>query len=330
MQYLTQAKSSCIVDDIITLCQSRDLSGYAYFYFDSRNASDGLANFEALLRSLLSQLSYRCGGIPEALKTLYHNNGDGRTRPSLESLTNTLREIIAGFDHVYIVIDSLDECTDRLELVQWIETLIDWTSNKLHFLFTSRPEPDIRKQLDPVARIVRVMIGGQSEDDILLYLDKQLQTIDWDEESRRLVRSTLGDRAGGMYVDDFFPPFRYKIDFRYRFRWVALQIMTLRDCMNLREIKEQLETLPTDLEETYEHILVRSRRPRDLLQMLHWLAFSTRTLTVAELAAVVSVDLEAEGGPSYAADLRFGNPQIALAVCSGLVTEAEGKWLFIL
>lgn len=95
--------------------------------------------------------------------------------------------------------------------------------------------------------------------------------------------------------------------------------------MNLREVKEQLEALPTGLEETYERILVRSRRRRDLLQMLHWLAFSVRTLTVAELAGVVSVDLEAEGGPSYAADLRFGNPQTALAVCSGLVTEVEGK-----
>lgn len=182
------------------LCKSRGLSGYAYFYFDSRNANDGLGEFEGLLRSLLSQLSYRCGGIPAPLKALYHDHGDGRARPSLESLTNALRDIITGFCHVYIVIDSLDECRDRLELVQWIQTLTDWNSDQLHLLFTSRPETDIRKQLDSVARIVRVTIGRQSEDDILIYLDEQLRTIDWDEESRQLVRSTLGDRAGGMYV----------------------------------------------------------------------------------------------------------------------------------
>lgn len=90
------------------LCKSPGVLGHAYFYFDSRNANDGLANIEALLRSLLSQLSSRCDGIPAALKALYHDHGNGRAQPSLESLTNALRAIIGGFDHVYIVIDSVD------------------------------------------------------------------------------------------------------------------------------------------------------------------------------------------------------------------------------
>lgn len=133
------------------LCKSRALVGYAYFYFDSRNADDDLVSFEALLRSLLSQLSHRCGGLPVALKDLYHDHGDGHARPSLESLSDALREIIAGFDRVYIVIDSLDECRDRFELVQWIQTMTGWNSDRLHLLFTSRPEPDIRKHIDSVA-----------------------------------------------------------------------------------------------------------------------------------------------------------------------------------
>lgn len=103
--------------------------------------------------------------------------------------------------------------------------------------------------------------------------------------------------------------------------------MNLRNCMNLREVNEQLKTLPRDLEETYERILIRSRRRRELCQMLHWLAFSTRTLSLAELAEVVSVDLEWRDAPSYAPDLKFVKPQMALAVCSGLVIEAEGEEL---
>lgn len=59
--------------------------------------------------------------------------------------------------------------------------------------------------------------------------------------------------------------------------------------------------------------------------MLHWLAFSARALSLQELSEVVSVDLDADEGPSYDPGLKFGDPRSALAVCSGLVTETEGE-----
>ena len=83
--------------------------------------------------------------------------------------------------------------------------------------------------------------------------------------------------------------------------------------------------MPKGLEESYERILARSRR-RDLLQMLHWLAFSTRALKLEELAETVSVDMTRDR-PAYDPDLKYGNAKIALTVCSGLVTESEGKYL---
>lgn len=50
------------------------------------------------------------------------------------------------------------------------------------------------------------MIGGQSQHDILLYLDEQLLNIDWDEDTRHLVISTLSGRADGMYAFHFLHP----------------------------------------------------------------------------------------------------------------------------
>ena len=99
----------------------------------------------------------------------------------------------------------------------------------------------------------------------------------------------------------------------------------LQHCLNLREVKRQLEALPKDLEAAYERILSRCSRPRDLLQMLHWLAFSTRALTLEEIAEVVSVDLDAVHGPSYDSDLKYGDPTIAVAICSGLVTSTQAR-----
>lgn len=194
--------SSSIIKDVIRLCESeaKALSGYAYFFFDSRNADKVLVMFENLLRSLLSQLSHRCGGIPAVLKNIYHAHCDGRTQPSVESLQETLRCVMEGFDHVYIMIDSLDECGDRAELLRWIQSLESWNSDRLHLLLTSRPEQDIRRRLDPMSRISQVMIDGWSQGDILLYLDEQLLSIAWDEKTRALVKNTLGKRSDAMCV----------------------------------------------------------------------------------------------------------------------------------
>lgn len=115
-------------------------------------------------------------------------------------------------------------------------------------------------------------------------------------------------------------------DISFRFRWVALQIDSLRSCLKPKDVRDQLKTLPKGLEETYERILAKGCHRRDLLQMLHWLAFSVRALRIEELAETGSVDLDAEGLPLYNPDLRYPNPHTALAVCSGLVTEIDGAF----
>ncbi|KAF7986925.1 hypothetical protein HWV62_12719 [Athelia sp. TMB] len=298
---------SSIIKDVITFCEKNSLLGYAYFFFDSRNNDKRLLLVDNLIRSLLSQLSYRCGGIPAELKKIYHAHGDGRAQPSLESLYETLRRVIEGFDGVYVMIDSLDECGERNELLRWIKIAMGWKSQKLHLVFTSRPEPDIQSHLKILVGIRFLRMDGLSQGDIGLFLDQELRHIShWDQKTRDLVRNTLSERADGM------------------FRWVALQITDLQHCLNLREVREQLDALPRDLEGTYERILTKSRRHRDLLQILHWLAFSARDLSVEEISEVVSVHLDATGGPVFDSDLRYGDPKIALIVCSGLVIETNG------
>lgn len=117
----------------------------------------------------------------------------------------------------------------------------------------------------------------------------------------------------------------YAAKSRNRFRWVALQLDDLECCFNIREIKAQLDALPKDLEETYERNLARNPRRRDLLQLLHWLAFSVRALSLEEFAEIVSIDIEADGRPSYDAELKYEDPATALTVCAGLVTETKGQ-----
>lgn len=105
-----------------------------------------------------------------------------------------------------------------------------------------------------------------------------------------------------------------------------MQIDSLKTCMNAKEVKEKLKALPKGLEETYEQILISSARRRNLLQILHWLAFSARALRLEEIAEVASVDFDADG-PCYDPDLKYAHPSMALTVCSGLVTVTNGKFI---
>lgn len=178
------------------------LSAYAYFYFDSRSAEKGLLLYVNLVRSILTQLSYRCNGIPAALQEIYHNHGEGRQQPSLQSLHKTLQRVIEGFDHVYIVIDSLDECGDRSELLYWITGANIWRHANLHMLFTTRPEPDIRHDLAEITHIRYVVIEGSlSQRDIEIFLDAKLAKMkQWSQATRQVVKKKLLERADGMCV----------------------------------------------------------------------------------------------------------------------------------
>lgn len=111
-----------------------------------------------------------------------------------------------------------------------------------------------------------------------------------------------------------------------RFRWVALQLDELENrCLTFHDIKTQLDVLPKDLEKTYERILSINPRRRELLQLLHWLAFSVRALSLTEFAEVISVDLQAAGRPRYNEAFRYADASTALTVCAGLISETDGK-----
>lgn len=103
-----------------------------------------------------------------------------------------------------------------------------------------------------------------------------------------------------------------------------MHIESLERCVNAKEVREMLKVLPRGLEESYEQILAKSPRRRDLLQILHFLAFSARTMRLKELAEVVSIDFDSADGPCYDADLKYSDPCVVLTICAGLATETEG------
>lgn len=134
------------------------------------------------------------------LKKCYDAHGAGREQPSLECLQDILQLVIKGFDHVYIMVDALDECADRSSALRFIEMMTSFELDNLHLLLTSRPEPDIKRSLARIARLQTVLFEDKAvRHDIAAYLDKQLSLIQhWDEPTRNTVKVTLLGGSGGM------------------------------------------------------------------------------------------------------------------------------------
>jgi hypothetical protein len=142
------------------------------------------------------QLSRQCDGIPAALVELH---GGGYQQPSTKSLEHVLYDIISGMPSVYIIIDSLDECTERQDMLEWIKGIVLRKISTLHMVVVSRPERDIEDVLRPLDDHC-IDLMEESADDIKVYLDQQLSVLrKWDEETRNIVKSTLAERSEGMY-----------------------------------------------------------------------------------------------------------------------------------
>jgi hypothetical protein len=154
---------------------------------------------EGLIRSLIRQFST---GVPVGLAELYRSCHDGGSQPSFESLQATLLHVLESFNNVYIVLDALDECAERKDLLKWIEAMTSWKKGKLHLLATSRPEEDIAmymRSLDPHPIPLRAHVVTR---DIEKYINNILQTEKafgrWKKEDKSYIKKTLLENARGM------------------------------------------------------------------------------------------------------------------------------------
>ena len=202
---LVKATSALLSASIIDKLSQENLAfGIAYFFFDGRDSQSELQLHNKLIRSLISQFSHQRGGTPTELADLYKRCGDNQ-QPSVKQLQNALRDILDGFSHAYIVIDALDECTDREKTLLWVNTVlsdIDHPVGNLHILVTSRPERDIETvftTFDPDS----IDIGQvASNRDISNYLELQMKSKfeQYSETTRKQIKSGLRERSDGSYV----------------------------------------------------------------------------------------------------------------------------------
>ncbi|KAK2801686.1 hypothetical protein FQN51_005230 [Onygenales sp. PD_10] len=293
--------SSTVIQDL-----ERQGKVVAYFYFDFKDSQKQTPIL--LIKSSILQLCQPNRRIPPAIETLFSSCANGEKSPSLDELLHVLRETIQELPESYVVIDALDECVYRDDLMDVLNTICGWGLGNLHLLATSRKERDIERCFEElVAPENAICLQTKVVDvDIRHYvahiLDTRRKFEKWrkDGNLRREIETALMQKSKGM------------------FRWVVCQLDTLEKCLTRSQLRKALGSLPATLDETYDRILLNidAEYSEYALRILTWLAFSARPLDLSEVAEVVAVDTDSGFDP----DGVLEDPMDVMAICSTLVT----------
>jgi hypothetical protein len=206
---LSLSTSSSIIEEIHDM-RRMGLATISIFYFDFRDR--GKQDIRHLLSSILIQLCDQSNKYFGILSAFFTDHSHGSRQPSEDVLMECLKSMLKlpGQGSLYLVIDALDECpnssgcpTQREQVLNIMQELIDLQLPQVHFCITGRPEIDIRDVLEPLA-VHNVPLheqAGQSQD-IVAYINHFVRSDPkvrrWREEDKQLVIETLRKKAGGM------------------------------------------------------------------------------------------------------------------------------------
>ncbi|KIV93472.1 hypothetical protein PV10_04684 [Exophiala mesophila] len=274
-----------------------------YFYFDFNDSEKQSSRMA--IRSLLFQLAQQSGDGLQGLEQLRQKCTSGQ--PSDDAIQSLLQSTMERMGSKYIVLDALDECTDREDLLTFLCDLVNSKLTGLRVMATSRREKDIEDHLRPISNYNIDIQRAVVDEDIEVYVRDRLATDPkltiWPEVVKAEIITVMMEKANGM------------------FRWVYCQLESIRQCIKLRALREALSTLPKTLDETYDRILqdLESRgHLRDAIKVLQWLCYSMRPLNTAEIVEILAIEDGEDGG--FFPEDRLPDPADVMVVCSSLIS----------
>jgi hypothetical protein len=201
--------SSTIIEGVENM-QKFGLASLVMFYCDFRE--DDKKGFRGLLSSILVQLCDQSHSYHDILVSFYSAHRDGTQSPGDDELVWCLKNILSlpGQAPVYLIVDALDECpsksalsSPRLDVLTFLEDLVDSRLPNLRICVTSLPEAEIKFILEPLTfRSVSLHDEQGQKEDIENYIKSIVKTNRsmrrWRLEHRQLVIDVLTERADGM------------------------------------------------------------------------------------------------------------------------------------
>jgi hypothetical protein len=147
------------IDHLLNSAAQNSAYGVAYVYCNYKSQAD--QDTASILAAILKQLGQSRLSVLGSLERLHQKHASRGTKPSLDDVFSALREVVAQYAYVFIVIDALDECQreTRRELLSKLIALQKEADVRL--IATSRFVPDVEDALGPA---IRLEIKASNED----------------------------------------------------------------------------------------------------------------------------------------------------------------------
>ncbi|KAK0761775.1 hypothetical protein N5P37_004574 [Trichoderma harzianum] len=265
--------------------QTRNIA-LAFFYCTFTNSET--TDYQTILGSLVSQVCYRSRSALQSLidhqrANLRYNVAQQLPPPKLEALKDILQRGLDDLDSIFLVIDALDECSDRSSITKELRGIFDNTKGNLKILATSRSEGAIERHFKGQPDI---WLTEHTHNDVKIFVDSRVASMRNDTEKEDIsdrmlhrVQKTIPRIAGNMFL------------------LARYQMEIIEECDCDDDLEEILEDLPGDIDKMYVRILekladmVRNNKVRRKRQraIIRWLVAAKRPLKLDELAEAVTI-----------------------------------------
>ncbi|RYP15358.1 hypothetical protein DL765_005749 [Monosporascus sp. GIB2] len=213
-----------------------------------------------MLRSLAFQL-YKFGfDSAKEPNSLFRSHRNGRDQPGIKALFNYFYAMARIPTKMYIVLDTLDECTTRTELLWWTRSFVS-SSEFAHvqLIATGRPEAAFLREPPSVfgesncVSLDKECIDADIRSYIISRLEESPEFQKWASFLSVLqqIPDEIGGRPDGM------------------FRWAAYQLNNLEACLGCEGYRSRSQIHPT-------------RRKGKAIRLLQFLVHAKRPLTLPE------------------------------------------------
>ncbi|KAL6171520.1 hypothetical protein ACJQWK_02534 [Exserohilum turcicum] len=292
------------IDSLLKSVQSSS-HGVAYVYCNYKAQEE--QDTSRMLAAILKQLVQARPSLVEPVERLHEKHAGRGTRPSPDEVFSALRDVLAHYSTIHIVIDALDECRDSDGTWrQFLAKLRDLQAGRdVRLMATSRLIPEI---VDWFNEGLKLEVQA-SEEDVKRFVAGQIyrlpKCIQRDPALQEVVQEKIVEAVDGMFL------------------LARLHTDSLLDKKTAKDVKSTLAKLSKGsaaLDDAYKEAVYRiegqlSGDYKLAKRVLSWITYAKRPLTTTEICCALAVEPdEAELDPENIPDVED-----LLSVCAGLV-----------
>jgi hypothetical protein len=303
----------------------------AVLYFYCSYKEEELHTPQSVMASLLKQIIQHLPSLPEGLNKLHDKHRQKKTRPDLNELTHLITQEAKPFSDVFVVIDALDEFSDRDSRRSTLLDEFEKLPQNVRILVTSRYSQRIDERFQGVPHIeVRA-----ADEDVKRYVIARCNKETFlagrvllNQALKEEIIDTIVKKSQGMYALFSLrctPPSFIGLRLHsYRFLLTQLHMDSLSKKLTVRQVRSALASLPKELDDMYHQVMERIQKQDEARatlahRVLHWIVHSLRPMKTEELRHALAIE---SGDEDLDEDGLFDTEQL-VSTCAGLVTVEE-------